>query len=269
MTPASRIGYGTLRHRRHAPREHSFHYRVAMAWLALDEMPLLMSGQRLVSASHAAPLAFREKDHLPADIHGLAADSLEERVREACTRELSREGDNAPLPAGRIFLLTQLRHFGIGFNPIRLYYLYTVEGQLGAVLGEVTNIPWGERVLYAWRTDIHRRMQTACFDKRMHVSPFMPMGMRYHWRFNDPCKGQLLLQMENHPLTDDTARISEQVVFDASLSLTLEPATPRALTRLLLRFPWMTLKTVAGIHFEALRLVLKRVPIFDHPRAQP
>ena len=268
MTPASCIGYGTLRHRRHSPREHAFRYRVAMAWLALDEMPMLMNGQRFISASHAAPLAFRERDHLPASLHGLSSGSLEERVREACARELTRTGDDALLPTGRIFLLTQLRHFGVGFNPIRLYYLYTQEGQLGAVLGEVTSIPWGERVLYAWRTDTQRRVQAACFDKRMHVSPFMPMGMRYHWRFNDPSDGQLLLHMENHPLTDDTRRIPKQVVFDASLSLTLEPATPRALTRLLLRFPWMTLKTVAGIHFEALRLAIKRVPIFDRPRTQ-
>jgi len=265
--PASRIGYGTLRHRRHAPRQHAFRYRVAMAWLALDELPTLMAGTRLVSASHAAPLAFRDSDHLPAAVHDIADGPLEERVRAACQRELARSGDHAPLPQGRIFLLTQLRHFGIGFNPIRLYYLYHASGQLGAVLGEVTNIPWGERVLYAARTAPQRRMQAAQFDKRMHVSPFMPMGMRYHWRFNDPSADELLLHIENHPLTGDTARKAQHSLFDASLSLHLEPATPRAFHRLLLRFPWMTLKTVAGIHFEALRLALKRVPIFDHPRS--
>lgn len=267
--PASRIGYGTLRHRRHAPRKHAFRYRVAMAWLALDELPDLMAGRRLASASRAAPLAFRERDHLPAALHGLTDGPLIERVHEACRRELAMAGDHAPLPQGRIFLLTQLRHFGVGFNPIRLYYLYHATGQLGAVLGEVTNIPWGERVLYASRTDSRRRMHSAHFDKRLHVSPFMPMGMRYHWRFNDPSNDELLLHMENHPLGEEVTRKPGESLFDASLSLHLEPATPRAMTRLLLRFPWMTLKTVAGIHYEALRLALKRVPIFDHPRPQP
>ncbi|MEL0618733.1 DUF1365 family protein, partial [Cobetia marina] len=73
-------------------------------------------------------------------------------------------------------------HVGVGFNTIRLYYLSQAPGPLGAVLGEGTNIPWGERVLDASRTDSRRRMHSAHLDKRLQVSPFMPMGMRYHWR---------------------------------------------------------------------------------------
>ena len=56
--------------------------------------------------------------------------------------------------------------------------------------------------------------------------------------------------------------------FDATLTLTFAPAGRRAWLAALARAPWMSLKTLAAIHFEAMRLWCKRVPLFSHPRRE-
>ena len=83
----------------------------------------------------------------------------------------------------------------------------------------------------------------------------IPMGMVYHWRFNAPGK-TLHMHIENHQASK---------VFDATLALSRVPLTRANLRGLLLRLPMMTLKTVLAIYWQALRLWLKRVPLYNHP----
>jgi DUF1365 family protein len=246
--PRSRIYQGWLTHRRLEPRRHEFRYRLWMAWLDLDELPTLFDGVPGFSARRPALARFRREDYLAP--HSLP---LKQAVRDELTRRL---GD---VPDGRICLLTQLRTLGMGFNPISLYYAFDAGGQLRAVLGEVTNAPWGERSVYACRVDPRRHNHRAEFDKAMHVSPFMPMDMRYRWRFNTPDQA-LNLHMENWR--------GDQRQFDATLNLTGRPATRVVLLSTLARYPWMSFKTLAGIYYQALRLWLKRVPVHDHPRSR-
>ncbi|SDN36745.1 DUF1365 domain-containing protein [Vreelandella arcis] len=245
-TPRSRIYRGTLRHRRFTPIEHTFRYQLWMAWLDLDELPELFDRVPGFSARGRALARFRREDYLgPTDRPLVTA------VREELTRQLGSA------PEGRICVLTQLRTLGAMFNPISMYYAYDRKGQLAAVLGEVTNMPWKERTCYACLVNPSRRTHQAAFDKAMHVSPFNPMDMTYRWRFNTP-DDHLLLHMENWQ--------DGQRHFGATLTLEAAPATPKVLLATLARQPWISLKTVAGIHFEALRLWLKRVPIHQHPK---
>ncbi|MDP1171795.1 DUF1365 family protein, partial [Klebsiella pneumoniae] len=58
-----------------------------------------------------------------------------------------------------------------------------------------------------------------------------------------------------------------QKVFDATLSLQKETLNRASLHRYLWRFPWMTAKTCLAIYWQALRLLLKRTPIFPHRAA--
>lgn len=250
--PRSRIYRGPLRHRRFTPREHHFSYQVWMAWLDLDELPGLFDGVPGFSARRRALARFRREDYLaPVEL------PLKEAVRQELTRQLGEA------PQGRICILTQLRTLGTVFNPISMYYAFDEQDRLAAVLGEVTNMPWRERTCYACRVDPERHSHGAIFAKDMHVSPFNPMDMTYRWRFNTP-GDKLLIHMENwHNQPADHAPARQ---FDATLMLEAAPATRRVLLSTLARQPWISLKTVAGIHFEALRLWLKRVPLFDHPQ---
>ncbi|MDR5907207.1 DUF1365 domain-containing protein [Franzmannia qiaohouensis] len=246
--PHSRIYRGELRHRRFTPRAHAFSYQVWMAWLDLDELPALFDGVPGFSARRPALARFRRKDYLTPHDRPLAT-----VVREELERQLGAA------PGGRICVLTQLRTLGMGFNPISVYYAYDRDGALRAVLGEVSNTPWGERVRYACAVDPQRHSHAAEFAKAMHVSPFNPMDMTYRWRFNAPGE-QLLLHMENWK--------DERCHFDATLTLEARPATRGVLLASLARQPWMSLKTLAGIHFEALRLWAKGVPVHDHPHRE-
>ncbi len=243
--PRSRIYRGRLRHRRFLPRQHAFSYGVWMAWLDLDELPELFDGVPGFSARRPALARFRREDYLaPHDL------PLKQAVREELERQLGFA------PGGRICVLTQLRTLGVGFNPVSLYYAYDEAGELSAVLGEVTNTPWRERTRYACAVSPDRRLHRAEFAKAMHVSPFNPMDMTYQWRFNAPGE-RLLMHMENWK--------EGECHFDATLTLAARPATRATLLGTLARQPWMSLKTLAGIHLEALRLWARRIPLHNHP----
>lgn len=244
--PRSRIYRGTLRHRRFTPKSHTFSYQVWMAWLDLDELPDLFDKVPGFSARRPALARFRREDYL-----GPVDRPLKTTVREELIRQLGSA------PKGRICVLTQLRTLGSLFNPISVYYAFDQQGQLAAVLSEVTNMPWRERTRYACFVDSSRHSHQAYFDKDLHVSPFNPMDMTYRWKFNAP-SDVLFLHMENWR--------DQQCHFDATLMLKAEPATRRVLLKTLARQPLMSLKTVAGIHFEALRVWLKGVPVHNHPK---
>ena len=109
-------------------------------------------------------------------------------------------------PAGPIRVLTHLRYFGYVFNPVSFYYCFEPDGKnIVAIVAEVNNTPWGERHCYvlnarsranpeeSWRWYLCFGFQAA---KAMHVSPFMPMDMRYDWRVGQP-RDALNLHMSN------------------------------------------------------------------------
>lgn len=243
----SRIYEGSVRHRRFAPREHSFTYRVAMPFLRVDEIPALLAASRLWSAQGRALGEFRRSDFL-----GDPNIALDEAVRDRVQEETGER------PAGPVYLLANLRYFGFNMNPISCYYCYNAdETRLQYVVAEVTNTPWDERHSYVLRGPEHGHLLRTEFDKAMHVSPFNPMDMRYHWRSNTPDQ-RLIVHLENHR---EGAR-----VFDATLSLSARDLSPASLDRLLLNYPFMTAKVGLAIYWQALKLFIKGVPFHAHPQ---
>ena len=231
---------GWVRHRRFQPRYHGFRYRLAMLLLDLDELDQAFAGRWLWSARRFALARFRREDHFGDPELPLAV----------CIRDLV-EKNTGRRPRGPIRLLTNLRYFGYCFNPISIYYCFDAAGQrVETIVAEVTNTPWGERCCYV----LERTRRRHRFRKAMHVSPFMPMELDYDWRGNEPGR-TLAVHM-------DVLRGGAKLL-DATLVLNRRPLDGHALAAVLARC--MTFKVIAAIHWEALRLWLKGIPVCDHP----
>lgn len=246
---ASAVYEGVVRHRRHVPHPHAFGYRMAQLYLDLDELDRVFDGRWLWSVGRRNLAEFRRSDYL-----GSGDTPLSESVRDCVSQAIGRR------PAGPVRVLTHLRFGGFVFNPVTFYYCFEADGEtLGCIVAEITNTPWRER--HAYVLPVEQASRTAgglqwSFDKRFHVSPFMPMDRRYAWRMSAPASH---LRVHMDVLQGDTRE------FDATLLLHRRPLDARSLARLLWRYPLMTAQVVGAIHWQALRLWLKRNPVHTHP----
>ena len=240
MVIDSGLFVGTLRHRRMTPVSHEFTYPLFMALLDIDRVPQLMRVSTVTSYNRWNWASFNERDHF-----GDPARSLRERLGADAARQ------GLALPDGRIFLLTHLRYLGYCFNPVSFFYCFDAAGQLQVVLAEVSNT-FGGSHNYWLRPDPASRTFRSAASKSLYVSPFMPADLDYHFAFTPPA-GHLVAHMETTK--------AGSVCFDAMLSLERRPWNGVEIRRALLRYPAITLNVVAGIHWQALKLWWKGVPL--------
>lgn len=224
-----------------------------MAWLDIDRIPETMAASPWTAYNQFHWAGFDERDHF-----GDPKQSLRERV----TRDARANG--VELPNGPIYLLTHLRYLGYCFNPISFFYCYDERGRIHSILGEVHNT-FGEIRNY-WLSAANRVGSANSFrhvcPKTLHVSPFNPMNLDYEFVLTEP--GETLVAHMN--TTEDSAR----PFFDATMTLEHRPWTTRNVGAALAQYPLMTAKVIGAIHWEALRLWVRKVPVFTHPdRIQP
>ncbi|MDE2405495.1 MAG: DUF1365 family protein [Sphingomonadales bacterium] len=241
---ASALYVGDVLHRRTRPRAHRLRYRIWSLLLDLDELDAVAARLRWLSRNRFNLLSFHDRDF---------GDGSATPLREQAERQLAAAGLDFPL--GAVRLLAMPRVLGFGFNPLTVWYCHDDAGRLRALIHEVHNT-FGERHSYALPVAADADDVRQHCAKRFHVSPFLPMAMDYAFRLTPPGE-RLAIAI--------TASDADGPVLFASQTATARPLTDAALARVFVTHPLLTFKVVAGILWEALRLLAKRVPVFTHP----
>jgi uncharacterized protein len=243
---------GQVKHSRNEPPGHGFRYRLFMMYLDLDELPGLFDRRWFWSTKRIALARFRRENYL-GDPKKPLHDSVRDLVKQ-------RTGSR---PSGPIRLLTNMSYFGYCFNPISIYYCFDAgDSRVETIVAEVSNTPWGERHCYVLADstnlgDDHiRRFESR---KELHVSPFMDMDIDYNWLLTQP-GDNLVVRISN--------RCRQEKFFTATLILRRKEITGRSLATTLATYPFMTLKVMFGIHWQALLLWLKGYRVRTHPSRQ-
>jgi DUF1365 family protein len=248
---AAALYVGDVMHARMKPMGHRFNYRVMSLLIDLDRLAEADTITPLFGVNRRALYSFHENDHGNRD-----GSSLRAYVQASAAAE------GVDLSGGRVLLLTYPRLLGYTFNPLSVYFGYRADGSLALAIYEVRNT-FGDihsYVLPVKPGDISPAGIRQQQDKLFYVSPFIEMAMRYHFRIVPPGDTVRLRILE----TD-----ADGPLLAATFSGTQRPLSTASLLRSFLSLPLLTLKVIAAIHWEALRLWIKGAKLVPRPPAPP
>ena len=246
--------FGEVMHRRLRPMQHRFRYRVFSLYVDLDELPYLAKRLRLFSHNRWNLFSFFDRDHGSAD--GSTDDP--HPVREWVDRQLDAAGIDCQ--GGKITLLCFPRLFGFVFNPLSTFFCHDRNGDLKAILYEVSNT-FSQRHSYLLPCDNSARRNTPAAinqtcEKRLYVSPFIGMSATYRFRVKVPDERLSIL------IRQGTTEGKQLVAAHIGRRV---PLTDANLINAFVRYPLMTVKVVAAIHWEAFRLWRKGAKLVSRP----
>ena len=253
MAQQSALYAGNVMHQRLKPRRHRLTYRMFFLLLDLDEIDGLCRRLRLLSHNRFGMFSFFERDH---------GDGTDASLKAYVERQLEEAGIET---GGPIQLLSMPRILGYAFNPLSIYFCHDRRGDLAAILYEVNNT-FGQRHSYLIPVDDDGDgdgdgdgdegvVRQHC-EKQFYVSPFIDMGMGYRFRIGLPGKGVAV-----HITGSD----ADGPLIVASFSGSRRELTDGALMRAFFAYPLLTLKVIAGIHWEALLLWAKGMRLYKRP----
>jgi DUF1365 family protein len=235
---------GSVMHARMKPVAHRFTYKVFNLLVDIDRLDELAAKNRLFSRNRFNLLSIHDSDH------GLRDGSS---LRQSVDTALAEAG--LDLSGGRTLLLCYPRILGYVFNPLSVYYCHDKHGQLRALIYEVRNT-FGEMHCYVAPIETGERRASGIRqerDKLFYVSPFIDMPMRYLFRLTVPEE-----QLNVRILETD----ADGPLLAATFSGQRQPLNDRTMLAACARIPFLTLKVIASIHFEAFRLWFKGAPFF-------
>jgi uncharacterized protein len=238
--PETCLYFGEIMHHRFRPAAHRFVYRVFSILLDLDAVPALAARSRVFSHNRFNLFSFHDRDHGARDGSPVRP-WVEGQLRAAGIR----------CDAAKIFVLCFPRLFGYVFNPLTIYWCYEAGGVLSAIVYEVKNT-FGEQHAYALPARARGGAVRQWADKEFYVSPFLEMAARYDFRLRDPEQNLSIAIHESD---------AQGKLLVATHVARRQAWSDAALLRAFVMFPLMTLKIVAGIHWEALHLWRKGVTL--------
>jgi uncharacterized protein len=248
MTSRPALYTGSVMHRRLKPRAHRFRYRAFWILFDLDALDSPQSKPALLSHNRFNLFSLYDRDH---------GDGSGTPLRAQIVHKLVEAG--IAFSAGTIRLLCMPRTLGYSFNPLSVYYCAHGDGTLAAIVYEVHNT-FGERHSYVLPARTRGHLHQSC-AKAFYVSPFLDMDLRYDFSVTLP---QDNLALAIRVSKDDAPEMI------ACLAGVRQDLTNAALLRLFFVMPAITLKVIAAIHWEAIRLRLKGMGIISRgPQSRP
>lgn len=263
LPPVAGLLVGRVSHSRLVPRPHAFAYRLFMLRFDLEALPALDRTLTLFGMRRSKPVRVDAADFLDVPPAAGPPEARVAALRAAVLRVVLAHGVTEPI--GRIELVANGRIFGYVFNPVSFFLCYGAAGQGDpvAVVADVHNT-FGERHAYvlpaadlqsdgAWRA-----------KKVFHVSPFFTLDGTYRFELSF-AGGAADVRIDLYD--------SGRPVFVSHLRLARQPLSDGRLAAALSRLPFMTLRIIGAIHWEALRLWRKglsyhRKPDYDPARAR-
>ena len=123
----------------------------------------------------------------------------------------------------------------------------------------MTNTPWKERHSYVIEREPDEtglKNITNQQEKALHVSPFFQMDHNYRFLFSEP-KERLLVEIKN--LKDS------KIIHESILKLRKHAFNQNQLLKIVTQFPFITLRVVSAIHWQAVKLWLKGATFYSNP----
>ena len=240
----SAVYSGTLMHNRIKPRKHRFTYEVASWLFDLDELDSLDKRLTFFSRNRFNLVSFYDADY---------GDGTETPLRTYIHTLLDKQGIENP---DSVSLLCYPRILGYVFNSFAVYFCYDASKRVIAVVYEVSNT-FGERHSYVIAAkDQGNGVIRQWAEKKLHVSPFFETdGCAYQFRVSAPA--------EQVTLGISLFKQGERL-FSAVLQGEQRPISDRFIAKQLITLPLMTVKVVAAIHWQALKLWIKGMTLFRH-----
>lgn len=242
----------SVMHRRESPHPYGFRSSLFMFLLDLDELDILPQKIPLFSRNRFNAYSLHDRDHLYQGFSDIRQNIL----------AYLKSNDIAE-PPGRITLLTHLRVFGHIFNPVSFYFIEDDVGEPLAVIAEVHNTYGELKPFLLTRADLDGGWFRASRKKHFYISPFSKLDHQLDLKLRFPGDG---LQLFVSDRRDDG-----ETFFRAALTGQQVPLTNAQLIRFSLRFPFITLKVVALIHWHAFRIWRRGNPAYPkhaHPELQ-
>jgi uncharacterized protein len=242
---ASCLYQGEVTHRRVQPLSHGLKYNVYNLFIDIDELPSLGKSLRLFSYNAFNLFSINDRKHGPGDGTPISQ-AIWRMAKSTATRQ----------PIARIFMFCYPRVLGFVFNPLTVYYGFDAQDGLQLMIYEVNNT-FGERHTYVIPVD-DTLAQSA--PKQFHVSPFNKVEGAYRFSVSQP--GDMLrlgisLETDGKPC------------LKAWFAGERKPLTDANLLRSFLSLPLLPLKVFGGIHWEALKLWMKGLPLRRKPAPPP
>jgi DUF1365 family protein len=233
-------------HNRLAPKKHRFHYNVFMFYIDLDEMDTLTKKLWMLSRNRFNFFSLRDNEHLQLPIE---APDRTKSIREQIMLYLKQNG--LELGKGKIMLLTNLNVLGYNFNPVSFYFCFDENEMPLCCVAEVGNTFGELKPFLLTKENLKNGQYHLNTKKYFYVSPFIEHDTNFDFNLQIPSE-KLNIRIDDYK--------DEERFFISTLTGSRKHLSNLNLLLYSIRFPFITLKIITLIHWNALLLWMKKMP---------